>query len=126
MITSLQYGFVASSEENGVLTVGFADAQFETQEYLLFQRFVDPEEIDDDEDGVYVERDGQQYGTYGGIEKFVLSRQDAQLFLIAETAQSLGTEQEISISFSATDEQFEQLKTDFELIFAGEVEFEVK
>jgi hypothetical protein len=75
MATTLQYNFAASSEENGVLTVGFADAQFDTREYLLFQRIVDWEEFgSDDDDEVYVERDGQQYGTYGGIKKFVLSR----------------------------------------------------
>ncbi|HLM59961.1 MAG TPA: Imm10 family immunity protein [Pyrinomonadaceae bacterium] len=126
MATVLQYNFVASSEENGVLTVGFADAQFDTQEYLLFQRIVDWEEFrSDDDDEVYVERDGQQYGTYGGIEKFVLSRNDALLLLIAETAEALDTEQEVSIAFSATDEQFEKLKTDFGRVFAGEVDFEL-
>ena len=126
MTTDLQYNFVASSEENGVLTVGFADAQLDTQEYLLFQRFVDPEELGGDDDEIYVERDGQQYGTYGGIERFVLSRKDALLSLTAETAQVLDTEQEVTVAFSATDKQFERLKTDFERVFAGEVEFEVK
>jgi len=125
-MTVLQYNFVPSSEENGVLTVGFADTQGDTQEYLMFQKFVDPEEAgDDDDSGIYIERDGQQYGTYGGIEKFVLSRNNALLSLPAETAQMLDTEQEVSITFSATDEQFKQLKTDFERVFAGEVEFEV-
>ena len=124
-MTVLQYNFVPSSEENGVLTVGFADTQQDTQEYLMFQKFVDPEEADDD-DGVYVERDGQQYGTYGGIEKFVLSRNNVLLSLTEKTAQSLDVEPEVSIAFSATDEQFEQLKTDFERVFAGEVEFEVR
>ena len=87
---------------------------------------VDPEEIEDEDEGVYVERDGQQYGTYGGIEKFVLSCKDALLLLTAKTAQALDTEQKITIAFTATDEQFEQLKTDFERVFADEVDFEVK
>lgn len=126
MTNTLQYNFVASAEENGVLTVGFADAQFDTQEYLMFQKFVDPEEIENDDDGVYIERDGQQYGTYGGIEKFVLSRNNVLLKLTAKTAQTLDLELEVSIAFSATDEQFDKLKTDFERVFSGEVNFEVR
>jgi|GEM_PF-5594920 len=126
MSTALQYNFVDCVEENGVLTVGFADAQFDAQGYLMFQRFVDPEEKDEADGGVYVERDGQQYGTYGGIEKFVLSRRDAQLLLSAEAARFLDTEQIVAIAFTATDEQFEQLKANFERVFADEIGFEVK
>jgi hypothetical protein len=126
MATTLQYNFAASSEENGVLTVGFADAQFDTREYLLFQRIVDWEEFgSDDDDEVYVERDGQQYGTYGGIKKFVLSRNEALLLLTAKTAEALDTERQVTVVFSATDEQFEKLKTDFGRVFAGEVDFEL-
>jgi hypothetical protein len=126
MTTALQYNFVSSAEENGVLTVGFADAQFDTQKYLMFQRFVDSEELGNENDEIYIERDGQQYGIYGGIEKFVLSRKEALLLLAADTAQALDTGQQVKIFFTATDEQFEQLKTDFDRVFVGEVDFEVK
>lgn len=71
MPTILHYNFIGSHEEYEVLTVGFSDAQFNTQEYLWFQKSLDPEE-----DGeIYIEKDGQLQGAYGGIEKLVLSRE---------------------------------------------------
>jgi hypothetical protein len=127
MATTLQLNSVSSGEENGVLTIGFANDQSDPLEYLLFQRIVDWEEFgSDDDDEVYVERDGQQYGTYSGIEKFVLFRNNALIMLSAETAQALETEQELRVAFSATDKEFEQIKTDFERVFAGEVDFEIR
>jgi hypothetical protein len=117
MATTLQYNFVACNEENDVLTVGFADHQFETKEYLLLQNW--SVEMEDEDDEIYIERDDQSQGTYGGIERFTLARDHARLLLGSKTAEVLHTEQEVYISFSATDEQFQQLKTGLTIIFAG-------
>lgn len=122
MTTTLKYGFVSSFEENGVLTVGFADNQFKTQEYLLFQNWQDGETEGDE---IYIERDGQQQGTYGGIERFTLSRDRALMQLSSETAKVIRTEQEVTILFFATDEQFQQFKEALEIVFAGKQIFEV-
>jgi len=122
MTTRLQYHFVASDEDNDVLTVGLADSQFDTKEYLWFQRYLDP----DEDDGVYIERDGQQYGTCGGIEKLVLSRDKIELYLSETTAEILDTEQEVEISFSATDEQFENFRAELKRVFEGDSTFEIR
>jgi hypothetical protein len=50
---------------------------------------------------------------------------EALLFLTAKTAEALDTERQVTVVFSATDEQFEKLKTDFGRVFAGEVDFEL-
>lgn len=125
MTTILKYNFVNSDEENGVLTAGFADEQFDTKEYLLFQNWIDAE-AEGEEDEIYMERDGQSQGTYEGINKFILFRDNALLSLSAEAAQILDTEQEISILFSATDDEFQKLKKGLEIIFANRSNFEVR
>lgn len=122
MPTNLQYHFVASDEDNDVLTVGLADSQFDTKEYLWFQRYLDP----DEDDGVYIERNGQEYGTYGGIEKLVLFRDKIELSLSATTAKILDTEQVIEINFSATDEQFENFRAELKRVFDGERVLEIR
>ena len=125
MATTLRYNFVGSAEENGVLTVGFADDQSEPQEYLMFQNWLDASEVGED-DEIYIERDGQQHGTYGGIERLVLSRDQALMWLSPETAKAINTEQEVTIIFSATDKQFQQLKADLEHVFAGTQSLELR
>jgi hypothetical protein len=57
----LELEFVSVSEIDGALVVGFADHQFETTRYVMLQRSLDPHY----DDGVYVERDGQQ--TLSGV-----------------------------------------------------------
>ena len=124
-MTIFKYNFVSSSEEHGVLTVGFADSQFNTQNYLLFQSSIDADESEDNNE-IYVERNGQQYGVYGGVEKFILSRNEAHLALTRETAKHLDTEREVVVIFFATDKQFLQLKVDLNRVFSGNVDFEIK
>ncbi len=125
MVTTLHYNFVASVEENGVLTVGFADDEFNTQEYLLFQHWLDAEAAGED-DVIYIERDDQSRGTYGGVQRLVLSRTHALLLLSPTTAGVIATEQAVNIFFSATDEQFQELKSGFEAVFAGTSRLELR
>jgi hypothetical protein len=122
MSTELQYHFIASRDKNDVLLVGLADAQFDTSEYLWFQRYFDPKY----DDGIYIERDNQGQGTYGGIEKLVLSRDKVVLYLSEETARILDTEQKVIITFSATDEQFEKFSSDLQRIFKDEQSLEIQ
>ena len=123
MATTLKYNFVGSDEENGVLTVGFANAQLDTQQYLKFQIWSDAE-AEGEGDEIYIERNDQSQGIYGGVERLVLSRGHAHLLLNVKTAKVIDTEQEVNISFSATDEQFQQLKSGLEVIFTGKQGFE--
>ena len=98
MTTILKYSFVNSDEENGVITAGFADKQFETKEYLLFQNWIDAE-AEGEEDEIYIERNNQLQSTYDGIIQFILFRDKAKLLLNSETARILNTKQEILILF---------------------------
>lgn len=123
MNTILEYNFVSVTYDDDVLIVGFADAQFDTQHYLMFQRSLDEDEFNED---VYVERDGQNQSTYGGIEKLILYRKKALFNFKLKTSQWLNLEQEVMINFSISDEKFNQLKIGFEKIFAGKKILEIK
>ena len=116
MATTLKYNFVASDEENGVQTVGFVDDQFNTQQYLIFQNWLDAE-AEGEDDEIYIERNDQSQGIYGGVERLILARDHALLLLSSETATVINTEEEVKILFSVTDEQFQQLKMGLEIVF---------
>ncbi len=123
MNTILEYNFVSVAIDNGVLIVGFADAQFDTQSYLVFQRSLDENESDED---VYVERDEQGQSNYGGIEKFILLRDKAIMKLNLETSEWLAVEQEVTIKFSVSDEIFKELLSGFDRLFFGKEILEIK
>lgn len=123
MNTILEYNFVSVTYDDDVLIVGFADAQFDTQHYLMFQRSLDEDEFEED---VYVERDGQNQSTYGGIEKLILFRNKALFNFNLKTSQWLNLEQEVMINFSISDEKFKQLKIGFEQLCAGKEILEIK
>jgi hypothetical protein len=116
MATTLHYNFATVNQEDGVQTVGFADDQFAPSQYLLFQRSLD-KDLEGETDEIYIERNGQSQGIYGGVERLVLSRDHAFLLFSSETAVAIGTEQEVNILFSVTDEEYQWLKAELEVIF---------
>src|SRR4051794_10721668 len=85
MSTVIDLNFVFVSEADDALVVGFADHEFETSRYVMFQRSLDP----DEDDGVYAERDGQQYCAYGRVESCTLSRDQVNFVLSQPLADAL-------------------------------------
>ncbi len=96
----LEFTFVGSAEENGVFTIGLADDEHDASEYLLFQQWIDPDEAELDS-AVYIERNGQQYGTYGGLVAAVLGWSALRLSLTPGAANALGTAMAIEVAFPA-------------------------
>ncbi|MGI8543931.1 MAG: Imm10 family immunity protein [Aridibacter sp.] len=111
------------TDDDDVLIIGFADAQFDTQHYLMFQRSLDEDESDEE---IYIERDGQHQCIYGGIEKLMLFRNKALLNLNLETSGRLSVEQEVIVNFSVSDEKFIELVSGFEQLFSGKEILEIK
>jgi hypothetical protein len=111
----LHAGFVSVDECEGALVVGFADRQFDTSEYFMLQRSVDP----DDEDGVYLEHTDQAYGTYGKVLSCSLSSGRIEIAVDEETAEHLGTEPAFAVEFSCDDACLVRLRSGLETIFAG-------
>jgi hypothetical protein len=111
----LELHFVSVSEIDDALVIGFADQEFETTQYLLLQRSLDPH----DDDGVYVERDGQQYSGYGTVDACTLARHQIDFTLDRALADALAIPQSFAIKFRCTDAAFEELRAGLPRIFAG-------
>jgi Immunity protein 10 len=107
--------FVSVNEIDDALVVGFADHQFETTRYVMFQRSLDR----NDDDGVYVERDGQQFSAYGTVNSCTLTRHQINLSLDALLAEAVDMPSSFAIRFSCTDVVFEDLRAALPRIFSG-------
>jgi len=115
MQTLLHAGFVSIDEIAGALVVGFADQQFGTSQYVLLQRMLDP----NDDDGVYLERDDQVYGTNAQVSTCLLSRDRIELTVDDMTARKLGAEVSFAIEFSCDEEKWQRLSVELGRIFSG-------
>lgn len=111
----LDLEFVSVSEIHGALVVGFADRQFETTRYFMLQRSLAP----DDDDGVYAERDGQQYSAYGSVQACTLTRHRIDLMLDVTLAEAVDMPRSFAIRFRCTDATFEALRAGLPRIFSG-------
>lgn len=114
MIPALQLDFVAVTETDGVLIVGFADDPFETTAYFLLQRAEPPTD-----DEVYVERDGQEYSGYGRVRRWTLTRCQLELELDESLACRLELPNAFAVRFQCDDAAFEQLGAALSRVFSG-------
>jgi len=81
-------------------SLSFADRPENHQHYLIIQR--DEESRDavmPDMENVYVERDDQLFGGYGGIESVLLSRTRLMLRLTPRMARQMGHHDTVSVGF---------------------------
>jgi hypothetical protein len=115
MQTLLHAGFVSVNEIEGALVVGFADRQFDTSEYFMLQRSLDPA----DDDGVYMEHTDQAYGTYGEVASCSLSSNRIEIAVDEATAEHLGTDQTFGVEFSCDDSALMRIRSGLEKIFCG-------
>lgn len=104
MIPALQLDFVAVTETDGVLIVGFADDPFETTAYFMLQR---AEPSTDDE--VHFEHDGQESSGYGRVSRWTLTRCQLELELEASLASCLALPSAFVVRFQCDDAVFQQL-----------------
>jgi hypothetical protein len=101
--------------------VGFADDRFKTFDYLTLQRA-----FEDDEQDVslgmntyHVERNGQTWSGYGGIQAFELKRDRAKVTFTTDGAAKMGEVTEMEITFEIDDNEFSKLRDRLAKIFAG-------
>jgi immunity protein 10 of polymorphic toxin system len=111
----LKAGVVRVEEMDGTLVVGFADREFDTSQYFMFQRKVDS----GDDDGVYLVHTSQAYGTYGEVSFCSLSSNRIEVTVDATTAENLGTEATFAVEFSCDQESLVRLRSGLERILRG-------
>ena len=127
MTAFLDAKFVYTQSNNESVMVGFADDQFNTTEYILLQRMLDPlqEGNNSQQEDVYIEINEQKYGVYGGVRSIVLSADLVVISLGTATASKLHLEEDIEVSISTAALDFEELREALELLCSDVVEFKL-
>jgi Immunity protein 10 len=94
-----------------VTRLSFLDRDGETSEhYFIMDRSEDsPEEGAPDMGNVYIERDDQCWGGYGGIDRVILERSGLTLRLGPRMADQMGGHEAIRITFDLGDSEFDKV-----------------
>ncbi len=104
-----------------VRRLSFADRDDESGEhYFVMDRSEEsPEYAVPDMDNVYIERDDQCWGGYGGIDRVILDRSSLALHLGPRMATQMGGHEIIRVSFTLEDPEFLRLRQVLGLIMRG-------
>jgi len=105
--------FVYFGVEDETVLIGFADDEFETHEYVLFQKslYVDDIPI---LNKVHITLNSENRSEYGGILKIKLSQKLISIYLSEETARSLGVDGSINIEYDIDEERYHALISHFD------------
>ncbi|KOP68272.1 hypothetical protein AMS62_25725 [Bacillus sp. FJAT-18019] len=108
----LKTSFVYFGVEDETLLIGFADDEFETHEYVLFQKSLYNEDIPI-LNKVHITLNSEDRSEYGGILRIILSRKLISIFLSEDTARSLGVNDSINIEYDIDEERYNALISHF-------------
>ncbi|MBQ4898068.1 hypothetical protein KB559_04375 [Paenibacillus sp. Marseille-P2973] len=121
----LKASFVYCGIEDETILIGFADDEFETKEYVLFQKSL---YIEDNPllNKIHITLNSENRSQYGGILRIVLRRKLISIFLSEETARSLGVNDSIDIEYDIDEKGYNSLISHFNRLNADqEIEIEV-
>ncbi|MED3571404.1 Imm10 family immunity protein [Cytobacillus praedii] len=122
----LKASFVYCGIEDETLLIGFADDEFETKEYVLFQKSLCIEDIPI-LNMVHITLNSENRSEYGGILRIILSRKLISIFLSKETARSLGVNESIDIEYDIDEKRYNTLIIQFnKLNVDQEIAIEIK
>lgn len=112
---------VTVQNDNGVVMVGFADDEFETTEYLLFQRTLEPDAQDCElgQDKIHVQLDSPDQSGYGGVERIQLVGSTVTVDLNPAMSELLGTAT-IEVNLTEASVDYEVLKEHLSLVVGDE------
>ena len=101
-------------------SLSFADCLQDHKHYLVLQRDEEnPEAVLGDVENIYIERDDQQFGGYGGIELVVLERDRLTLNLTPRMAKQMGHHDSLTVTFVADDSLFANVREVLKPVFRG-------
>ncbi|MFJ7405020.1 MULTISPECIES: Imm10 family immunity protein [unclassified Lysinibacillus] len=112
MAILLKASFVYCGIEDETILIGFADDEFDTKEYVLFQKSLF---IDDIPflNKVHITLNSENRAAYGGIVRIILSQKLISIILSKETASSLGVADSIDIEYAVDEKEFKSLISHF-------------
>lgn len=104
--------------EDGVAELGFADDEFNTTQYLLLQRTLEPDQQDRASgfDRVHIELSDQSHSAYGDIDEVRLRMQGAAFRFDQTTAATVSNGETIEIAFEVTAPRLQELAEQLRLL----------
>src|SRR5689334_7746324 len=112
---------VVDDSDDDFILVGFADDRDGAQrDALHFQRSheFDAQDVALGMNSVYVERNDQSQGGYGGVERVELRPDGLRVVVAGELAHRMG-DREFEITFSLPADEFDRLRSGLRKVFAG-------
>lgn len=123
--TLFKASFIFAGIEDEVLLIGFADDEFETQEYLLLQKSLIHEESNFFNQ-IHITVNSEERSGYGGVIGIKLGKTTISITLTEDTAQTLEVSNIINIEVEMNQEKYQLLNDHFnKLIEGNELIFEV-
>jgi hypothetical protein len=112
---------VVDDTDESYILVGFADIRDgQPREALHFQRSYEfgEQNVEAGMDQVYVERNDQHQGGYGGIRRVELRPEQVRVWVDDRAAQRLG-DSAFEIGLSLSPQEFERLRSGLRAVFHG-------
>jgi hypothetical protein len=107
------------ADTSKLLQVGFSQGRSDGH-YLVIGRLDDqPTQPVAGMENVYLERDDQCWGGYGGIEKVVLDRNSLTVRLTREMAACMGGYEELRVNFELHDGEFSRVADALKTVLLG-------
>lgn len=114
--------FVVCQTEDGVRLLGFADSEFDTNQYLTLQRTIRPDRQDRamGMDKPYVELNSQMSSDYGDVEQAEIGKGRLLLRLAPKLAKAVSKGETIEIDFGENVANFDEIVSYLRLIVGPE------
>lgn len=114
------FAYAQIDEEIDALLIGFADDEFDTQEYVLLQKTLDPseEDIRAGFDAVYITYSDESQSMYGGISKIHFTPNKTEITLNHDAAKRLNSSTLIEINYDSSKVNADEFHTYLLQMFA--------
>ncbi|MFC3800069.1 Imm10 family immunity protein [Cohnella sp. GCM10012308] len=111
--------YAQRDEEINVLMIGFADDEFDTHEYILLQKSLNPsqEDIEAGFGKVHITYNDESQSLYGGISKLHFTPNRTEITLNEDAAEILKSSSVIVINYLLEKEKFIEFHNDLLRMF---------
>jgi hypothetical protein len=123
--TELGAGFVYTQNDGEVAMVGFADQQYDTQEYVLLQRMLRPsgDDVRRGRHDVHINVNDETRSAYGGVKRIALLNKQVLIEVSPTTANYLGTGETISVNLENAKVDVGELAEMLKLVCGNHAQF---
>lgn len=123
----LEAKFVVVDDDGDLMTVAFADDQFEPKHYVQLQkaRVCDDQDLSLGMDKAHIEVNDQLFSGYGTVAGVAMRGREVRISLTPKGHKVLRTEGELTVSLDGAEVDLEKVRATLSRIAEGEFPFEV-